>query len=219
MMKQLISLLAALILTLPYAFAEPASGGVETLSFASNPTTGYSWVGFVLGGDSVELDSAEGTYTPDEQSDAVGTGGQTQYLLKAVKPGNSIITFDYRRPWENESLEQKVILASVDEALNLTIMDVTETGVIEGIVRSVSEEEHSVLLDNEHVGEVIARFDEAMSLPAVGEQILIYTDGTMTLSLPAIMNVLAWCTVPSADARVDDGAAQPSPEAMTGLGE
>lgn len=218
-MKQIISLLTALILTLTLALAEPAAGGTETLSFAANPSTGYSWAGFVLGGESVTLDSAEGTYIPDEHAeDVVGAGGQTQYVLTAVKPGLSIVTFDYRRPWEGESIEQKVILASVDEQLNLSVSDVTDIGRLEGVVLSVDEAEHAVMLDNENVGEVLARFGADLSLPVEGERIVIYTDGTMTLSLPAIMNVLAWSTVPAPEARGAEAVEQPAAEDTNGLG-
>lgn len=209
-MKRFIALLSAFLLTLVCAVAEPSDGGdTEILSFDSNPGTGYAWTGFVLGGDSVELDSAEGTYIPNEQADIlVGSGGKTQYVLTAVKPGCSIVTFDYSRGWETTVLEQNVILATVDQNLNLSVKDVTDTGVIEGTVLSLNEEDHTALIENGKLGEIVARFDEGMSLPVPGEQITVYTEGTMTLSLPAMMNVLAWRSVPTADARDSADTAQ-----------
>ena len=135
-MKKRIALLSAVLLTLSCAMAESSDTvHTEILSFDANPTTGYSWVGFVLGGEAVQLDSAEGTYIPDDQTGMLcGAGGQTQYVVTAVKPGRSIITFDYRRSWENTSLEQNVYLAVVDQELNLSLMDVTDTGVLQGKV-------------------------------------------------------------------------------------
>lgn len=190
-MKKWIALLSAVLLTLSCAMAESSdTAHTEILSFDANPTTGYSWVGFVLGGEAVQLDSAEGTYIPDDQTGMLcGAGGQTQYVVTAVKPGRSIITFDYRRSWENTSLEQKVYLAVVDQALNLSLMDVTETSVLQGTVLSIDEAEHTALIAHDTIGEILARFTPEMSLPTVDEQIVIYTDGTMTLSLPAMMNM------------------------------
>ena len=147
-----------------------------------------------------------------------GAGGQTQYVVTAVKPGRSIITFDYRRSWENTSLEQNVYLAVVDQELNLSLMDVTDTGVLQGKVLSIDEAEHTALIAHDAIGEILARFSPEMSLPAVDEQIVIYTDGTMTLSLPAMMNVLAWCCIPPVDARNEAEPVQSSSFAeMTGL--
>lgn len=183
-MKKWIALLSAVLLTLSCAMAESSdTAHTEILSFDANPTTGYSWVGFVLGGEAVQLDSAEGTYIPDDQTGMLcGAGGQTQYVVTAVKPGRSIITFDYRRSWENTSLEQNVYLAVVDQELNLSLMDVTDTGVLQGKVLSIDEAEHTALIAHDAIGEILARFSPEMSLPAVDEQIVIYTDGTMTLS-------------------------------------
>lgn len=211
-MKKWIALLSAVLLTLSCAMAESSgTAHTEILSFDANPTTGYSWVGFVLGGDAVQLDSAEGTYIPDDQTGMLcGAGGQTQFAVTAVMPGRSIITFDYRRSWENTSLEQKVYLAVVDQELNLSLMDVTETGVLQGQVLSIDEAEHTALIAHDTIGEILARFSPDMSLPTVDEQIVIYTDGTMTLSLPAMMNVLAWCCIPSADARNEAETVQSS---------
>lgn len=219
-MKKWIALLSALLLTLSCALAESSdTAHTEILSFDANPTTGYSWVGFVLGGEAVQLDSAEGTYIPEDQTGMLcGAGGQTQYVVTAVKPGRSIITFDYRRSWENTPLTQKVYLAVVDQELNLSLMDVTETGVLQGTVLSIDEAEHTALIAHDTIGEILARFSPEMSLPTVDEQIVIYTDGTMTLSLPAMMNVLAWCCIPPADARNETEPVQSSSFAeMTGL--
>lgn len=194
-MKKWIALLSAILLTLSCAMAESSdTAHTEILSFDANPTTGYSWIGFVLGGEAVQLDSAEGTYIPEDQTGMLcGAGGQTKYVVTAVKPGRSIITFDYRRSWENTSLTQKVYLAVVDQALNLSLMDVTETSVLQGTVLSIDEAEHTALIAHDTIGEILARFTPEMSLPTVDEQIVIYTDGTMTLSLPAMMSSALSC--------------------------
>ncbi|MGN0991331.1 MAG: protease inhibitor I42 family protein [Candidatus Ventricola sp.] len=208
-MKKWIALLSALLLMLSCAMAEsPDAGHTAILSLEANPSTGYSWIGFVLEGDAVHLDSAEGTYIPDEQTDTMtGAGGQTQYAVTAVKPGSSIITFDYRRSWEDAALEQRIYLAVVDQELNLSM---TEAGVFQGTVLSLDEENHTALIEHNTLGEILAQFGPEMSLPALDEQIVIYTDGTMTLSLPARMNVLAWRCIPPADAGDEADAGQSS---------
>lgn len=208
-MKKWFALLSAFLLTLSCATAEsPDARHTATLSLDANPSTGYSWTGSVLGGDAVHLDSAEGAYIPDDQSGTLaGAGGQTQYAVTAVKPGSSILTFDYRRSWEDTALEQRVYLAVVDQNLNLSMTDVTETGVFQGTVLSLDEANHTALLEHETLGEIRAQFSPEMSLPALDEQIVIYTDGTMTLSLPAVMNALAWRSIPPVDAADEADAA------------
>ena len=195
-MKKWIALLSAFLLTLSCATAEsPDAGQTALLSLDANPSTGYAWTGLVLSGDAVQLDSAEGTYIPDEQTDTMtGAGGQTQYAVTAVKPGRSIITFDYRRSWEETALEQRVYLAVVDQEL---------------------KEGHTALIEQDTLGEILAQFSLEMRLPALDEQIVIYTDGTMTWSLPAGMNVLAWRSLAPADAGNSAGAAHPSSPAGT----
>lgn len=193
---------AALLLTGTGAAQSVDKPGTATLVFDANMTTGYSWSGFVLGGTSVELDSMEGSYIEDPNPQQLdGVGGETHFLLTAVDPGESILSFIYARPWEEAYETPTVILASVDEDLNITTMDVTESGVLSGTVTDVNEEEFSVILDTEQAGEVIARFPENDSLPVKDEQINIFTNGTMTMSIPAIVNVIAWNTIPSELAR------------------
>ena len=133
-MKKWIALLSALLLTLSCAMAEsPDAAHTATLSLDANPTTGYFWSGLVLDGDAARLDSAEGTYFPDDQTGTLtGAGGQTRYVVTAVQPGNSILAFEYRRSWEDAALDQKIYLAVVDQALNLTLTEITETGATPG---------------------------------------------------------------------------------------
>ena len=200
-MKKWIALLSACLLTLSCAMAEsPDAGKAALLSLDANPSTGYAWTGAVLGGDAVRLDSAEGTYIPDGQAaEMTGSGGQTQYAVTAIRPGSSILTFDYRRSWEDTALEQRVYLAVVDQALNLTVTDVTETGVFQGKVLSLNAEEHTALIAHDTLGELAAQFGPETDLPAPDEQIVLYTDGTAAESLPAAMHVLAWRCVSPAD--------------------
>lgn len=217
-MKKMIAILAALLLTLSFALADTIhETKAVTISLNANATTGFAWSGFVMGGDSVVLSSAEGTYVVDDAPEGLcGVGGQTYFTLIPVKPGASIVVFSYVRGWEPDAVEQRVVLADVDEELNLYVSDVTEGGRIEGTVISVDEEAHSVLLNTESHGEIIATFDADMALPVADEHIVIYTNGTMTMSLPAIMNVIAWNTVAGQEARRTEPSFYTSEPAVEG---
>ena len=229
-MKKLIAVLTMLMLSLSVAAAERTGtvtiGGTDdtagicaekslidtrpvVISLDANATTGFSWNGFIIGGDSVVLSGEEGTYVADDAPEGLcGVGGKTYYTLIPVKPGPSIVTFTYCRPQDQENADQLVVLAVVDEEMNLFVNDVTESGAITGTVISVDADEHSAILNTKTHGEVAASFHADAVLPVVNEQIVIYTDGTMTLSIPSVMNVIAWETIPAEQAR---GTASPSP--------
>lgn len=82
-MKRFIAALAAVLLIFSFAMADTIhETKAVTISLDANATTGYVWSGFVLGGDSVVLSSAEGTYVVDDAPDGMcGVGGQTYYTL------------------------------------------------------------------------------------------------------------------------------------------
>lgn len=68
------------------------------LKLPGNPTTGYTWI----------LDTTPGivilneSYLPDDTSGKlVGSGGTYLWTMKAVQPGNQIISGIYVRPWES----------------------------------------------------------------------------------------------------------------------
>lgn len=201
-MKKLFALILTLMLTLACACAKQENAEkAVTLTFSANATTGYFWKGFMLSGDCVTLDSEEGIYVSDPNPDMKdGVGGKTFFTLTPVKPGRSVIAFTYSRGWEAGDADQQVFLAQVDEGMNLSVTDITEEGVFAGTVVFVSEGEHFVLLETEN--EIIAAsFDEGTDMPVQDENVILYTDGVMTLSLPAVVNVLAWGSVPSGLAR------------------
>ncbi len=211
MMKRITALLLISLLLLPSVLA-----GNATIVLDANPTTGYEWTGFVLGGDSAELEDEKGVYTPNKDGVLVaGSGGTTAFTLIPKQPGQSIVLFSYMRSWENEPINQRVFLADVDDELNLTVKDVTEEGVLAGIVNSINEEEHSALIETEKQGEITAVFSETDALPAVNESVTLYTNGVMTLSLPPVVNVIAWKG--NTDELARDG--EPTIDRLTGRDE
>lgn len=204
-MRHIFSILIALLLCVNLAAAETyRETNAVTLALKANASTGYSWTAFVLGGDSVLTDSEEGTYITLATDEAiVGAGGQTYFTLIPVQAGVSLIQFRYGRPWMQEAEKTLLVLAEVDENLQLHLTDVTDSSAIAGKVLSVNAAESSALLASEAHGEINVTFSDSTSLPAADEQIVVYTNGSLTLSLPAVANAIAWETVAPEIARIE----------------
>ncbi|MGN0746272.1 MAG: protease inhibitor I42 family protein [Aristaeellaceae bacterium] len=211
-MKKLLSILTAITLTLSCACpAYTEEAGTVTLSFAANSTTGYTWSAQILGGHSVALENPEGTYLPDPNPDGlVGAGGKTSFTLKAVQPGESILRFAYSRAWEDSPIEETILLVVVEDDLSIHTTDVTECGVMDGVVAVIHPEEHTILLTTDGLVEVLARLAEDAALPEPGAHIRIYTSGVMTTSLPGMVDALAWDSLPA-------DASLPSLDDLTGI--
>ena len=82
------------------------------IALDSNPTTGYSWQAsydesiLELVGKSYELGK-------EAKQGAVGAGGVEYFQFKALKAGKTEITLVYKRPWEEETLDQKVFTVNI----------------------------------------------------------------------------------------------------------
>jgi inhibitor of cysteine peptidase len=75
-----------------------------TIILKSNPTTGYQWqIAKPLDETTLKLMSSE--YLPD-QTNLVGVGGKQVWRFKALKPGETSISFKYVRPWEKNTPPQ-----------------------------------------------------------------------------------------------------------------
>ena len=73
------------------------TGETGTVTLKGNPTTGYSWH-YTIDDDSIiKLDSESSV--PD--SGLMGAGSTFTWNFKALKPGETKITFHYYRPWES----------------------------------------------------------------------------------------------------------------------
>lgn len=202
--ERILTVLLAIMMLLGCAAAEnEPESPAAVLSFPANETTGFSWSAMILSGESVRV--GEPVYIPDANPENLtGVGGHTEFALNAAEPGQTLIAFTYSRPWEDGSAETKLVLAYVDSNMTLTTADITDQGILEGIVSSVDAEAHSALLTLVSGDEAEAIFPGDMALPVQGEHVVLYTDGTMTMSLPGIVNVLAWESVPDENARSGD---------------
>ncbi len=84
-----------------------------TIALSSNPTTGYSWQESF---DETTLELVEKTYKLGEEAEqgAVGAGGVEYFRFKALKTGKTEITMVYKRPWEEEIIDQKVFTVNIE---------------------------------------------------------------------------------------------------------
>ena len=82
------------------------------IALGSNPTTGYSWQESY---DETVLELVEKTYAPGEKAKqgVVGAGGVEYFRFKVLKTGKTEITLVYKRPWEEETIDQKVFTVIV----------------------------------------------------------------------------------------------------------
>ena len=82
------------------------------IALGSNPTTGYSWQESY---DENMLELVEKTYELGEEAKQglVGAGGVDYFRFKTLKTGETEITLVYKRPWEEEFLEQKIFKVSI----------------------------------------------------------------------------------------------------------
>ena len=85
---------------------------VILIALESNPSTGYSWEASY---DETRLELVEETYELGEyaKQGLVGAGGTELFRFKALMSGEANITMEYKRPWEEEVLEQKVFTVEV----------------------------------------------------------------------------------------------------------
>lgn len=82
------------------------------IAIGSNPTTGYSWQESY---DDTMLELVEKTYKPGKEAEQgmVGAGGVEYFRFKTLKTGETEITLVYKRPWEEETLEEKVFTVNI----------------------------------------------------------------------------------------------------------
>ena len=103
------------------ATQEDISADVYEIKLEGNLTTGYSWE-YTMEPEGIikEIDNQYNDESEEER--IVGEGGEFVFTFQSVKPGETTLTFEYRRPWEEEEpLETKTFIATVDEELNLSI--------------------------------------------------------------------------------------------------
>ena len=95
------------------------------LVMESNPSTGFDWDWEI---DNEAVVSVSTVYVSDMYYDVpdmmppVGGGGKDRVVLSGLNPGDAVVTFTYKRPWEENALYALVYHVCVDEDLNVTIL-------------------------------------------------------------------------------------------------
>ena len=213
MMKKMLAILVALVLMIPAALAEeaeenevftvyPPQAAHAVFALDANPTTGYKWTAFFLKDGVAELVNPDGDYVADEAEEGmVGVGGTHYFEITAVAPGETILLLNYFRPFDPTDMVTTAYLVQVDEDGMLYIRDLEGAAPIIGQVVEIDEENHSALLNTETHGEVLAFFGEDMPLPTLEENVKIWFNGAMTMSIPAQIGVIAWETIAPPQAR------------------
>ena len=82
------------------------------IALESNPTTGYDWEAS-LDENMLKLVESKYEMSKGAEEGLVGAGGVDYFRFKALNKGETEITMTYKRPWEEESLEQKVFTVDI----------------------------------------------------------------------------------------------------------
>ncbi|MFC1902551.1 protease inhibitor I42 family protein [Chloroflexota bacterium] len=82
------------------------------IALGSNPTTGYSWQAS-HDETMVKLLSSDCEMGEAAKEGAVGAGGTELFQFKALKAGKTEITLVYKRPWEKDTIDQKVFRVNI----------------------------------------------------------------------------------------------------------
>ena len=82
------------------------------IALGSNPTTGYMWQ---ESRDETMVEFIESEYEMGKEAGQgmVGAGGVEYFRFKALNKGETEITMVYKRPWEEESIDQKVFKVNI----------------------------------------------------------------------------------------------------------
>ena len=90
-----------------------------TIELKGNPSTGYTWEA-VLSSENVVTVSKDVKYLGSEGM--VGAPSMFYFTVSSLSSGNTVLTLEYKRPWEEkEPLEKKVYNINVDKKGKITM--------------------------------------------------------------------------------------------------
>ena len=90
-----------------------------TIELKGNPSTGYTWEAVLYSENIVEI-SKDVKYLGAEEM--VGAPSMFYFTVNSLASGNTILTLEYKRTWEEkEPLEKKVYNITVDKKGKITI--------------------------------------------------------------------------------------------------
>jgi predicted secreted protein/(2Fe-2S) ferredoxin len=99
---------------------QTAVDGTFEVSLDSNPTTGYSWQADF---DEACLEFVDRTFEPS--SELIGAGGTETLVFKALRAGETPLTLEYKRPWEDSVLYTETRDVEIAASTNLDDVVIT----------------------------------------------------------------------------------------------
>jgi len=87
-------------------------GDALVVRLSGNPTTGFSWVRTDSLNQAVLEPVGDPEYTPGDP-DVYGGGGTFRFTFRAVAAGTTPLSFDYKRPWEEEAIDTYAVTVYV----------------------------------------------------------------------------------------------------------
>lgn len=146
-----------------------------TIELKGNPSTGYTWEA-VLASENIVKISKDVKYLGGEGM--VGAPSMFYFTVSSVSAGNTVLTLEYKRPWEEkEPLETKVYNINVDEKGKITMeenqnikLTYKSVSMDEGL-KMMAESSDFILLD-------VRRSDEFVSGHIPGA--VLFTNELMT---------------------------------------
>ncbi|MGZ5437409.1 MAG: protease inhibitor I42 family protein [Pyrinomonadaceae bacterium] len=84
------------------------AGETFIVELEGNPTTGYQWE---LSEGDEQFRMVEKDYA--QPGSGIGAATKERFVIKALKPGSTALTFTYKRPWETEVLDTKTFRLDV----------------------------------------------------------------------------------------------------------
>ena len=85
-------------------------GDTFRITLQSNPTTGFSWIETAEPAPDVIRLTVKRFVSAQKQKDFVGVPGRTEFIYKAVGPGETEIRLNYKRSWETVAPNKTFIL-------------------------------------------------------------------------------------------------------------
>ena len=90
-----------------------------TIELKGNPSTGYTWETVLASENIVEI-SKDVKYLGGEGM--VGAPSMFYFTVSSVAAGNTVLTLEYKRPWEEkEAIEKKIYNITVDKKGKITM--------------------------------------------------------------------------------------------------
>ncbi len=89
-----------------------------TITINENPTTGYMWEYKIIDENSIEYVS-DNYIEPN--TNLIGAGGKREFIFRTLKNSTTLIEFNYKRSWENESIETlNLIIKNVNGEIEIS---------------------------------------------------------------------------------------------------